>query len=123
MGNQPAVAVDSSAISKIQYILRLTGRIRRIVAIISAYGYHIVFSKIHIGGNIRNNRQISPEVFIHQMSVNPDFRFTHDRLEMQEQLLILPFIYRSKMLTIPYLPLIIRTPTGFRRLILYSVRQ
>lgn len=69
--NQPAVSVYSAKVSKVQHVLRLSGRITRVVAVVGPYGNYIVFSVIEIRSDVCNDRKETSEMFFHQLSVNP----------------------------------------------------
>ena len=110
---QPAIPVNTSKISKIQHILWLSGRINRIVTIISPHGNYIVFSSFQMGSNIGYYRQISTKMLFDQCAVDPHFRFSHNRFEVQKQAFSGPTFFRCEMLAVPNTTLIVDTSASF----------
>ena len=84
MGDQPAVAVNTSEIGIVQYILGFSGRIGRIVTVIGPYGNHIFAIPVEYIRYIHHNRQITTEMFRQLLAVDKDFALSHDCFKMQD---------------------------------------
>ena len=118
----PTVTIDPAKVSKIQCFLRLTGRIGRIVTIISPHRDHIIFTKVQGRRYINNNRQKASEMLFQQFTVNPYFWFPHYSFKMKKQLFVLPGFIRCEMFPVPYFALVINTPASLNRKIFYPIR-
>jgi len=86
MGNQPAVSINASEVSVIQYILCFAGRITGVIAIVSPYGYNVICFPLQCIRDINHDRQISSKVFGQQFAVDKHFAFPHNGFKMEEKL-------------------------------------
>ena len=111
--HQPAVAVDASAVSKIQIGLRLSGRIGGVVPIVRPDGNDVFFAPLQPGRHIGNDGQVAAKVLLHQLPIDPHPRLAHDGLEVQEELAALPTCIGGETFAIPSLALIVHAATGF----------
>ena len=123
MGDQPAVAIDTSEIGIIEYVLRFARRIGRIVAIIGPYCDHIVAVPVQHIRYIHYDRQVATEMFRQLLAVDKHFALSHDRFEMQEEFLSFQGCIGSEMLAVPRFPLVVDTTTGFGGQVFDAVRQ
>lgn len=73
---------------QIEHILRFTGRIRGIVAVISHYSYHVVAFSVYDVSYVGHHGQIPSIMPGHFLSVYPHSGFTHYCLEMQKQFFV-----------------------------------
>ena len=123
MRHQPAITVDPPKIGIVQYILRFSGRIGRIVAIVCPYGNHILTVPVQYICHIDYDRQVTSVMFRQQFTVYEDFTFPHDRFKMQEEFLSFQSYIGCKMLTIPHFPLIVNATACLCREVFNTVRQ
>ncbi|KAF5047263.1 hypothetical protein DSECCO2_462210 [anaerobic digester metagenome] len=121
--NQPAIAVNAPEITEIQHILRLSGRIFRIVGVIGFYCNDIIAIMVHKLSYIYNRRKETTVVTVELLPVQPDNGFAHNGLKVQEQFLCLKSFGHFKMLSVPDNTLIIDTPARFFRQHLNAVRK
>ena len=123
MGDQPAIPVDAAKIGIVQHILRLSGRIGWIVAVISPDGNHIVTVPVQRIRHIDHDRQITAKMLRQQFAVHKHLAFTHYGLKMQEKFFALQSSIGCEMLPIPDFPLVIDATARFGRQIFDTVRQ
>ena len=123
MRNQPTIPVNTAEIGKVQHILRLSGRIGRIIAVIGPDGNHVVAVPVQSIRHIDNDRQITAEMLRQQPAVHKNLAFPHYGFEMQEKFFPFQSSIRHKMLPIPDFPLIIDATARFGRQIFNAVRQ
>ena len=123
MRDQPTVPVDAAEIGIVQHVLRLSGRIGRIVAVIRPDGNHIIAIPIQYIRHIGYDRQVTAEMLRQQFAVHEHLTFAHNGLEMQKKFLPFQSGIGRKMLAIPDLPLVIDTTTRLGRQIFDTVRQ
>ena len=121
MGYQPAITIDTAEIGKVEHILRLSGRIARIIAVIRPHGYHIILSPIQCIRYIDYYRQITAKMFGQQLPVDEYLTLSHDGFEVQEQFLPFQSIRGGEVLAIPDFSLIIDAAAGFRRQIFNAI--
>ena len=123
MRDQPAIPVDAAEIGIVQHVLRLSGRIGRIVAVIRPDGNHIIAIPIQHIRHIGYDRQVTAKMLRQQFAVHEHLTFAHNGLEMQKKFLPFQSGIGRKMLAIPDLPLVIDTTTRLGRQIFDTVRQ
>ena len=123
MGDQPTVPVNTAEIGIIQHILRLSGRVGRIVAVIGPDGNHIVGVPVQRIRHIDDNRQVAAEMLRQQFAVHEHLAFPHYGLEMQEKFLPFQCGIGRKVLAIPDFALVIDATARLGRQILDAVRQ
>ena len=121
--DKPAISINATSIGKVEYILRLSWRIRRIIAVVCHHGNDIILSILQHIGYINDDRQETSKMLLHQLSVHPYLGFTHDGFKVEHQSLPLPGSISIEMLSVPYFSLIIHTATRLHREFFYAIRQ
>ena len=121
--DKPAISINATSIGKVEYILCLSRRIRRIIAVVCHHGDDIILSILQYIRYINDDRQETTKMLLHQLSVNPYLGFAHDGLKVEHQSLPLPGCISIEMFSVPYFSLIIHTSTRLHREFFYAIRQ